>query len=54
MSTYGIRACFPDAGSNPVWDQNFEFAIQSEVTEVTIKLWDKDTFTTDDALGNVM
>jgi hypothetical protein len=44
----------PDAGSDPIWDENFTFQIDSEVTEITIKLFDKDTFSADDPLGTAM
>eukprot|EP00250_Pteridium_aquilinum_P016437 c23102_g1_i4 orf=83-742(+) len=42
-----------NAGSDPVWDQTFAFAIDCEVTEAIIKLFDRDTFTKDDPLGDV-
>lgn len=41
-----------NAGSDPIWDQTFVFTIDSEVTEATIKLFDRDTFTEDDPLGD--
>ncbi|MCO5593753.1 hypothetical protein L7F22_047770 [Adiantum nelumboides] len=43
-----------DGGSDPHWDQTFVFTIDSEVTEVMIKLFDQDTFTADDPLGTAI
>ncbi|KAH7439325.1 hypothetical protein KP509_04G056100 [Ceratopteris richardii] len=43
-----------NGGSNPNWDQTFAFTIDSEVTEVLIKLFDRDTFTADDLLGTAI
>ncbi|KAL8172479.1 hypothetical protein V2J09_024283 [Rumex salicifolius] len=40
-----------DAGSNPEWNQYFIFTISGSVSELVIKLYDKDIFTADDYLG---
>lgn len=52
LRMYG--AIFSDGGSDPHWDQTFVFTIDSEVTEVMIKVFDRDTFTADDPLGTAM
>ncbi|KAI5071608.1 hypothetical protein GOP47_0013859 [Adiantum capillus-veneris] len=41
-----------NAGSDPLWNQTFAFVIDSEVTEAIIRLYDRDTYTADDPLGN--
>ncbi|KAL8139174.1 hypothetical protein V2J09_005175 [Rumex salicifolius] len=38
-------------GSNPEWNETFVFTISGSVSELVIKLFDKDTFTADDFLG---
>eukprot|EP00250_Pteridium_aquilinum_P015054 c22349_g1_i1 orf=271-1032(+) len=43
-----------DGGADPQWDQTLVFSIDSEVTEVLIKLFDRDTFTADDPLGTAI
>ncbi|KAH7434296.1 hypothetical protein KP509_06G009900 [Ceratopteris richardii] len=43
-----------NAGNDPVWDQLFAFAVSSEITEATITLMDRDTFTPDDPLGDAV
>ncbi|MCO5597870.1 hypothetical protein L7F22_051955 [Adiantum nelumboides] len=40
--------------SDPVWNQKFVFNVNSEVTEIFIKLFDKDDVVADDALGSVL
>ena len=39
---------------NPIWDEHFIFNIDSEVTDILIKLFDKDDLRADDPLGNVV
>ncbi|KAH7297130.1 hypothetical protein KP509_26G055000 [Ceratopteris richardii] len=39
---------------NPVWNEHFRFNVNNEVTEVLIKLFDKDDMRSDDPLGNVV
>lgn len=39
-------------GTNPVWNEQFDFDIDSDVTDLLIRLFDKDTFS-DDPLGSV-
>ncbi|KAG8363339.1 hypothetical protein BUALT_Bualt19G0012100 [Buddleja alternifolia] len=38
-------------GSCPEWNETFLFTISGDVTELTIKIMDKDTFTEDDLVG---
>ncbi|KAL6981892.1 c-5 sterol desaturase [Sarracenia purpurea var. burkii] len=40
-----------DAGSTPEWNETFVFTISEGVSELTIKLMDKDTFSSDDFVG---
>lgn len=40
--------------SDPVWNQKFVFNVNNEVTEILIKLFDKDDFVADDPLGTVV
>ena len=52
-----FQACFvlPTAGTlNPIWDEHFFFNIDNEVTDILIKLFDKDDLRADDPLGNVV
>ncbi|XP_074556733.1 elicitor-responsive protein 3-like [Curcuma longa] len=39
------------AGSEPEWNETFSFTISDSVTNLTIKLFDKDTFSSDDFVG---
>ncbi|KAJ7951099.1 Elicitor responsive protein 3 [Quillaja saponaria] len=39
------------AGSNPEWNQSFLFTVAGDVSELNLKIMDKDTFTEDDFLG---
>ncbi|KAL0373644.1 UNVERIFIED_CONTAM: phloem protein 2 [Sesamum radiatum] len=41
------------AGSSPEWNETFLFTVSRGVTELKIKILDKDTFTDDDFLGEV-
>ncbi|KAL0411983.1 UNVERIFIED_CONTAM: Elicitor-responsive protein 3 [Sesamum latifolium] len=41
------------AGSSPEWNETFLFTVSHGVTELKIKILDKDTFTDDDFLGEV-
>ncbi|KAI5076321.1 hypothetical protein GOP47_0008386 [Adiantum capillus-veneris] len=43
-----------DRTVDPVWNEHFRFSINNEVTEVLIKLFDKDDMRSDDPLGNVV
>ncbi|KAL3814861.1 hypothetical protein ACJIZ3_016129 [Penstemon smallii] len=38
-------------GSNPEWNETFLFTISDGITELKIKMMDKDTFTQDDFIG---
>jgi serine/threonine protein kinase len=38
---------------DPVWNEEFEFVINSPSGKIHIEVWDKDTFTPDDFLGQV-
>eukprot|EP00249_Psilotum_nudum_P004198 c17742_g2_i1 orf=571-993(+) len=38
-------------GADPKWNQSFFFTIDEEVSEVTIKVFDADKFSADDAIG---
>ncbi|KAL8166943.1 hypothetical protein V2J09_008442 [Rumex salicifolius] len=38
-------------GTNPQWNENFVFSISGDVSYLSVKLYDKDTFTADDYLG---
>lgn len=40
-------------GSIPTWNETFMFTISEGVTELKIKIMDKDTFTADDFVGEV-
>jgi Ca2+-dependent lipid-binding protein len=42
------------ASVNPIWDQHFQFNIDNDVTEILIKLFDKDDLRSDDVLGTVV
>lgn len=39
------------AGSEPEWNETFVFTIGDDVSELTLKIMDKDAFTNDDYLG---
>ncbi|XP_061349584.1 16 kDa phloem protein 2-like [Gastrolobium bilobum] len=39
------------AGSNPSWNESFLFTVSDNVSELNLRLMDKDTFTKDDFLG---
>ncbi|KAH9732104.1 Elicitor-responsive protein 3 [Citrus sinensis] len=39
------------SGSGPEWNETFVFTITGDVTELTLKIMDKDTFSNDDYLG---
>ncbi|KAG6516020.1 elicitor-responsive protein 3-like isoform X1 [Zingiber officinale] len=39
------------AGSEPEWNETFVFTVSDSVTNLTIKLFDKDTFSSDDFVG---
>ncbi|XP_055808338.1 elicitor-responsive protein 3-like [Solanum dulcamara] len=38
-------------GSDPEWNETFVFTISSDVEEITLKIMDKDTFSSDDFVG---
>ncbi|KAL8496883.1 hypothetical protein ACS0TY_020536 [Phlomoides rotata] len=38
-------------GSSPEWNETFLFTITSDITELRIKIMDKDKFTADDFVG---
>ncbi|KAM5555159.1 16 kDa phloem protein 2 [Rosa sericea] len=38
-------------GTNPEWNENFLFTVTDDVTELRLKIMDKDTFTADDFVG---
>ncbi|KAG8366456.1 hypothetical protein BUALT_Bualt17G0081900 [Buddleja alternifolia] len=40
-------------GSKPKWDETFLFKVTDNVTELKIRIMDKDTFTADDFVGEV-
>jgi hypothetical protein len=40
--------------TDPIWNQEFAFDIDNEVTEVVIKLFDKDDLRADDPLGTAV
>ncbi|KAK4476564.1 hypothetical protein RD792_015721 [Penstemon davidsonii] len=40
-------------GSNPEWNETFLFTISDGITELKIKMMDKDTFTQDDLLAKL-
>lgn len=40
-----------NGGSDPTWDQTLVFDLHSDITEICVKLFDKDTFTADEPLG---
>ncbi|MCO5597581.1 hypothetical protein L7F22_051660 [Adiantum nelumboides] len=48
------RSRILDRTVNPVWNEHFRFNINNEVTEVLIKLFDKDDMRSDDPLGSVV
>ena len=39
---------------DPIWNQQFSFNIDNEVTEVLIKIFDKDDLSADDPLGTAV
>lgn len=39
------------AGSNPLWNESFLFTVSDSVSELNLRLMDKDSFTKDDFLG---
>ena len=39
---------------NPIWDERFQFHVDNDVTQILIKLFDKDDLRSDDPLGNVV
>ena len=39
---------------DPIWNQQFSFKIDNDVTEVLIKLFDKDDLSADDPLGTAV
>jgi len=43
--------CVTGAGSKPHWNESFLFTICDSATELNLRLMDKDTFTSDDFLG---
>lgn len=42
------------SGSCPEWNESFLFSISSDLTELKIKIMDKDTFTADDFVGEAI
>jgi Ca2+-dependent lipid-binding protein len=40
--------------TDPIWNQEFAFNIDNEVTEVVMKLFDKDDLRADDPLGTAV
>ncbi|CAJ1815956.1 unnamed protein product [Sphenostylis stenocarpa] len=42
---------FFGAGSEPRWNESFLFTVSGSVSELNLRLMDKDTFTSDDFLG---
>ncbi|PRQ57862.1 putative C2 domain-containing protein [Rosa chinensis] len=38
-------------GSNPEWNESFLFTVTDDVSELRLKIMDKDTFTADDFVG---
>ncbi|KAI3927309.1 hypothetical protein MKW98_008011 [Papaver atlanticum] len=38
-------------GSDPNWNESFIFTISEGASELVIKLWDRDTFSADDVIG---
>ncbi|KAJ3692998.1 hypothetical protein LUZ60_012093 [Juncus effusus] len=60
MDPYAILSCRSheqkssvkkNAGSDPEWNESFVFAISDDVTELHIKLMDRDICTADDCVG---
>ncbi|KAK7340170.1 hypothetical protein VNO77_20865 [Canavalia gladiata] len=41
------------AGSDPTWNESFLFTVSDAASELNLRLWDKDTWTRDDFLGEV-
>ncbi|XP_074590518.1 elicitor-responsive protein 3-like [Curcuma longa] len=39
------------AGNEPEWNETFVFTVSDSTTDLTIKLFDKDTFSSDDFVG---
>lgn len=46
--------CVIGAGSNPRWNESFLFTVSDNVSELNLRLMDKDTYTKDDLLGETM
>lgn len=42
---------FAGQGTNPEWNESFLFTVTDDVTELRLKIMDKDTFTADDFVG---
>lgn len=40
-----------DNGSTPEWNETFLFTVNGHVSELNLKIMDKDTFTADDCIG---
>ncbi|XP_074263284.1 elicitor-responsive protein 3 isoform X1 [Silene latifolia] len=40
-----------DTGSNPEWNETFLFTVSGDVSELHLKIMDKDTFSADDFVG---
>lgn len=38
-------------GSTPEWNETFVFSVTGDVSEITLKIMEKDTFSADDFLG---
>lgn len=41
-------------GSDPEWNESFLFTVTDDVSELRLKIMDKDTFTKDDFVGEAM
>ena len=50
---YLISIFFSDQGSNPTWNQKFEFHVDDGITELLLEVMDEDSGTADDELGLV-
>ncbi|KAG6511842.1 hypothetical protein ZIOFF_029920 [Zingiber officinale] len=51
LTNIGTPIVYTGAGSEPEWNETFVFTVSDSVTNLTIKLFDKDTFSSDDFVG---
>lgn len=46
-----LTCIFPGQGVNPEWNESFLFTVTDDVTELRLKIMDKDTLSSDDFVG---